>query len=93
MKVINYNDWPVFQRRTLQKFGQVTSRIGNAMGSHATKITSFVDKFCEIVKTIIPLLAAICNVGQFQFCSATNEAPIALQDAMSPAELDLNTPD
>lgn len=56
------------------------------------KITGFVDKFCEIVKTIIPLLAAICNVGQFQFCAATSDAPTAFNEAIS-ANIDLNTPD
>lgn len=75
------------------KFGKVASRVGNAMGTHATKITSFVDKFCEIVKTIIPLMAAICHVGQFQFCAATNDAPTEFQSAISPERLDLNTPD
>lgn len=75
------------------KFGKVASRVGNAMGAHATKITSFIDKFCEIVKTIIPLLAAICHVGQFQFCAATNDAPAEFQDAITPDRLDLNSPD
>lgn len=82
-----------FQRRTLLKFGKVTSRIGNVMGGHAAKITSFVEKICEIVKTIVPLMAAICHVGQFQFCAATNAAPTELQQAIAPDNLDLNTPD
>lgn len=75
------------------KFGKVASRVGNAMGAHATKITAFVDKLCEIVKTIIPLLAAICHVGEFQFCAATNNAPNDFNDAITPERLDLNSPD
>lgn len=75
------------------KFGKVASRVGNAMGAHATKITSFVDKLCEIIKTIIPLLAAICHVGQFQFCAAMDDAPTEFQSAVAPEHLDLNSPD
>lgn len=75
------------------KFGKVASRVGNAMGSRATKITAAVDKVCEFVKTIIPLLAAVCRVGQFKFCAAANEAPQQLTQALSPSSLDLNIPD
>lgn len=71
----------------------MASRVGNVMGAHAAKITTFVEKLCEIVKTIVPLMAAICHVGQFQFCAATNAAPTELQDAILPEQLDLNTPD
>lgn len=82
-----------FQRKQLMKFGQVASNVGNAMGSQATKITSAVDKVCDIVKLIIPLLAAICKVGQFKFCAATTSAPAELSEAMSPSNFDLNIPD
>lgn len=75
------------------KFGEVTSRLGNAMGSHATKITSAIDKVCEIVKTIIPLIAAVCHVGQFKFCTATSEAPGQLAEALNPVTLNLDEPD
>lgn len=63
------------------------------MGAHANKISAALDKICEVVKTVIPLLAAVCHVGQFGFCSATNEAPINLVEAMNPADLDLDSLD
>ncbi|CAH0558760.1 unnamed protein product [Brassicogethes aeneus] len=82
---------PGWMRQQLMKFGNMASRVGNAMGSHATKITAAVDKVCEIVKTIIPLLAAVCHVGQFKFCAATSGSEIS--DALNPSSLDLNIPD
>ncbi|EEZ98088.1 hypothetical protein TcasGA2_TC000501 [Tribolium castaneum] len=87
------NEKPGWMRRTLMKFGEVTSRLGNAMGAHATKITSAIDKVCEIVKTIIPLIAAVCHVGQFKFCAATSEAPGQLAEALNPVSLNLDEPD
>lgn len=72
------------------KFGEVASRVGNAMGAHATKITSAIDKVCEIVKTVIPLLAAVCHVGQFKFCAATTQAPDQLSEALNPTSLNLD---
>ncbi|XP_018568832.1 uncharacterized protein LOC108909081 [Anoplophora glabripennis] len=81
---------PGFMRKQLMKFGQAASNVGNVMGTHATKISSAVDKVCDIVKLIIPLLAAICRVGQFKFCAATTSGPAELSEAMSPSNLDLN---
>ncbi|XP_045468316.1 uncharacterized protein LOC123676462 [Harmonia axyridis] len=78
---------PGWMRRQLMNFGKAASKVGNMMGSHATKITSALDKICEIIKTVIPLLAAVCHVGQFGFCAATNEAPSDLSAAISPAML------
>ncbi|KAJ8930467.1 hypothetical protein NQ314_016726 [Rhamnusium bicolor] len=89
----NEENEPGFMRKQLMKFGQVASRVGNAMGAHATKVTSAVEKICEIVKTIIPLFAAICHVGQFKFCAATTETPDRLSEALSPDNLDLSIPD
>lgn len=70
----------------------MASKIGNSMGKHATTVTNAIDKVCEIVKTVIPLLAAVCHVGQFKFCTATEEAPINLANALAPG-MDLNIPD
>ncbi|KAG5879262.1 hypothetical protein JTB14_001707 [Gonioctena quinquepunctata] len=92
-KTENEENEPGFMRRQLMRFGEVASKVGNSMGAHATKISSAVDKVCEIVKTIIPLLAAICHVGQFKFCAATTEAPDQLAAALNPNSLDLNLPD
>ncbi|KAL3276750.1 hypothetical protein HHI36_012120 [Cryptolaemus montrouzieri] len=78
---------PGWMRRQLMNFGKVASRVGNLMGSHASKISTALDKVCEVIKTLIPLLAAICNVGQFGFCAATNDAPVQLSAAISPAML------
>ncbi|ENN78514.1 uncharacterized protein LOC109535967 [Dendroctonus ponderosae] len=84
---------PGWMRKQLLRFGQAASKVGNAMGAHANKISAALDKICEVIKTVIPLLAAVCHVGQFGFCSATNEAPIKLVEAMNPAELDLDSLD
>ncbi|XP_023014542.2 uncharacterized protein [Leptinotarsa decemlineata] len=89
----NEENEPGFMRRQLLKFGEMASKIGNTMGEHATKITSFIDKLCEIFKTVIPLLAAVCHVGQFKFCAATTDAPAQLGEALNPGSLDLNIPD
>ncbi|KAJ8966718.1 hypothetical protein NQ317_011764 [Molorchus minor] len=89
----NGENKPGWMRRQLIKFGQMASNVGNTMGTHATKITSAIDKICEVVKTVIPLLAAVCHVGQFRFCSAATEAPGQLSEAMSPSNMDLNIPD
>lgn len=71
----------------------MASNIGNAMGKHASKITSALDKICEVIKTIIPVIAAVCHVGQFKFCSAATDGPEQLSLAMNPSSLDLNIPD
>lgn len=63
------------------------------MGSHASKITQAIDKICEVIKTIIPVIAAVCHVGQFKFCTAATEGPGQLSEAMNPSSLDLNLPD
>ncbi|XP_063912230.1 uncharacterized protein LOC135129078 [Zophobas morio] len=65
---------PGWMRRQLMRFGEVASQVGNSMGAHAAKISSAIDKVCEIVKTIIPLVAAVCHVGEFKFCTATTQA-------------------
>nr|CAI5823044.1 unnamed protein product [Callosobruchus analis] len=82
---------PGFLRRQLLRFGEVASNIGNTLGSHASKITSAIDKICEVVKTVIPVIAAVCHVGQFKFCAGTTEGPEQLAQAMS--GVDLNIPD
>ncbi|RZC42520.1 uncharacterized protein BDFB_011904 [Asbolus verrucosus] len=84
---------PGWMRQQLMKFGEVASRVGNAMGSHATKITAAIDKICDVIKTIIPFLAAVCHVGQFKFCSSATQAPEQLAEAMAPASLNLDEPD
>ncbi|KAF7278237.1 uncharacterized protein LOC143190286 [Rhynchophorus ferrugineus] len=84
---------PGWMRKQLLKFGQVASKIGNVMGSHANKISQALDKICEVVKTVIPLLAAVCHVGDFGFCSATDEAPLRLSEAMNPNDLNLDSLD
>ncbi|XP_066150501.1 uncharacterized protein [Euwallacea fornicatus] len=81
---------PGWLRQLLLQFGKMASKIGNSMGGHANKITAALDKICEVVKTVIPLLAAVCHVGEFGFCAATNEAPIKLAEAMNPNNLDLD---
>lgn len=63
------------------------------MGSHANKITAALDKICEVIKTVIPLMAAVCHVGEFGFCAATDEVPIKLSEAMNPNELNLDALD
>ncbi|XP_030767628.1 uncharacterized protein LOC115891323 [Sitophilus oryzae] len=88
--ILSHNEKPGLVTKTLLKFGQVASKIGNAMGAHANKITRALDKICEVFKTVIPLLAAVCHVGQFGFCSATDEAPIRLSEAMNPNDLNLD---
>lgn len=75
------------------RFGQVASKIGNTMGGHANKITAALDKICEVIKTVIPLLAAVCHVGEFGFCAATNEAPVKLAEAMNPNDLNFDSLD
>lgn len=51
------------------------------------------EKICEVVKTIIPVVAAVCHVGQFKFCGAINEAPQELAQALAPSNIDLNIQD
>lgn len=82
----------LFQRTQLSRFGEMAGRVGNNLGKHASIVTNAVDKVCEVVKTVIPLLAAVCRVGKFKFCSATEEAPIELENALNPS-IDLNMPD
>lgn len=92
--MIHFTDFVFnFQRRTLYKFGEVVSNVGNSIGRGANKINSVVEKVCEIVKTIIPVLSAVCQVGQFKFCSATEGAPGELTQALAPKAIDLNIQD
>ncbi|GJQ74226.1 hypothetical protein Trydic_g19133 [Trypoxylus dichotomus] len=84
---------PGLMRRTLLKFGKVASNIGNTLGRHSIKVTSAIEKICEIIKTIVPVISAICGVGQFQFCSATNGVSDDLNQAIQPDPNDLNIPD
>lgn len=68
----------------------MASKVGNKMGAHATKISAALDKICEIVKTIIPVLAAVCHVGEFSFCAATNGNEISAALSPDPADLMLD---
>ncbi|KRT83790.1 hypothetical protein AMK59_4135, partial [Oryctes borbonicus] len=86
-------DDPGWMRRTLLKFGRVASNVGNTLGRHSIKVTNAIEKICEIIKTIVPVISAICGVGQFQFCSATNGVSDDLNKAIRPNPNDLNIPD
>lgn len=81
------------QRRTLIKFGKVASTVGNSLGRHSVKVTSAIEKICEIIKTIVPVISAICGVGQFEFCSSTNGVSDDLNVALKPNPNDLDIPD
>lgn len=83
----------MFQRRQLVRFGEVASKVGNTLGKHASIVTNAIEKVCEVVKTVIPLLSAVCHVGQFKFCAATEQAPDQLFNAMKPESLDLDVLD
>ncbi|CAH1954529.1 unnamed protein product [Acanthoscelides obtectus] len=82
---------PGFMKRQLMRFGELASNMENTLGGHAAKITSAIDKICEVVKTVIPVIAAVCHVGQFKFCAASTEGPEQLAQAMN--GIDLNIPD
>ncbi|XP_056630411.1 uncharacterized protein LOC130440998 [Diorhabda sublineata] len=90
---VNEEDQPGFWRKQLVRFGEVASKVGNSVGSSASSITRAIDKVCEVVKTVIPLLAAVCHVGQFKFCAATTGAPDELNTAINNGYADLNLPD
>ncbi|XP_050512344.1 uncharacterized protein LOC114338785 [Diabrotica virgifera virgifera] len=72
---LHEEDEPGYLRKQLLKFGEMASKIGNSVGSHASSITRAIDKVCEVVKTIIPVIAAVCHVGQFKFCMAEGDIP------------------
>ncbi|XP_022919587.1 uncharacterized protein [Onthophagus taurus] len=84
---------PGVLRRTLLKFGQVASNIGTTLGKHSVKVTSAIEKICEIIKTIIPVISAVCGVGQFKFCAATEGVSGDFENAMHPNPGDLNIQD
>ncbi|KAB0802287.1 hypothetical protein PPYR_04473 [Photinus pyralis] len=84
---------PGWMRRQLKKLGNMFGSIGNGLGGFTKRITGTLDKFCELVKTIIPVVAAVCHVGQFQFCGSVADAPKELAEALSPINIDLSIPD
>ncbi|KAF2903990.1 hypothetical protein ILUMI_02190 [Ignelater luminosus] len=84
---------PGWFKRQLLRFGEMTSEVGNRLGGFSSRLASALDKICEVVKTIIPVIAAVCHVGQFKFCGPINEAPQELAEALAPSNLDLNIPD
>ncbi|CAG9856478.1 unnamed protein product [Phyllotreta striolata] len=86
---------PNLMKQLLRKFGEMASKIGNSVGSGASIITNAIDKVCEVVKTVIPLLTAVCHVGQFKFCAATTGAPEGIKRAVNSGydELNLDIPD
>lgn len=83
----------MFQKRQLLRFGEMTSTVGNKLGAFSSRLARALDKICEVVKTIIPVIAAVCHVGQFEFCGPINEAPQELAEALAPNNLDLSIPD
>ncbi|XP_018327516.1 uncharacterized protein LOC108738550 [Agrilus planipennis] len=80
---------PGWMRRQLMKFGEVSTKIGNSLGGTASKLTGALDKICQVIKTVIPVIAAVCHVGKFQFCSAATEGPQELANAIAPNNFDL----
>ncbi|KAK5649798.1 hypothetical protein RI129_000827 [Pyrocoelia pectoralis] len=84
---------PGWLRRQLKRFGSMFASVGNGLGGFTKRITNTLDKFCELVKTIIPVVAAVCHVGQFEFCGSVVDAPKELADALSPTNIDLSIPD
>lgn len=75
------------------KFGELTGAVGNKLGGFTGRLAKALDKVCEVVKTIIPVVAAVCHVGQFEFCGSLNEAPQELVAALAPENLDLSALD
>lgn len=39
------------------------------MGHAGFQLSSTAEKICDLVKKILPIIAAICHVGQFKFCA------------------------
>lgn len=52
--------------------GEAASSVGSKMGGFAVKLTNAVDRICGIIKKVIPIVGAVCTVGQFQFCALDN---------------------
>ncbi|KAK4881490.1 hypothetical protein RN001_004809 [Aquatica leii] len=80
-------------KRQLMRFGNVFSSIGNKLGGFTGRVTTALDKLCEVIKTIIPVVAAVCHVGQFQFCGSVMDAPNELANALAPSSIDLSIQD
>lgn len=59
----------------MSRLGGVAGDVGNAVGRASISISTTAEKICDLVKKIIPILAAICHVGQFKFCASTGLTP------------------
>lgn len=62
----------MLQRRQLIRAGEAASRVGSGLGGYAVRLTNAVDRICKIIKKIIPIVGAVCTVGQFKFCALDN---------------------
>lgn len=52
--------------------GEAASQVGNKVGGYALRLSNAVDKICGIIKKVIPIVGAVCTVGQFKFCALDN---------------------
>ncbi|KAF5298242.1 hypothetical protein FQR65_LT09753 [Abscondita terminalis] len=84
---------PGWMKRQLMRFGNMFGTIGNKLGGFTGKVTNALDKLCQVIKTIIPVVAAVCHVGQFQFCGSVVDAPGELASALAPNNIDLSIQD
>lgn len=71
----------------------MASNVGNSLGSGTTKLNSMIEKLCQIMKMIMPVVSAVCQVGQFKFCAAAQGAPEEFVPAMTQKNINFDAVD
>ncbi|KAF5305592.1 hypothetical protein FQA39_LY01683 [Lamprigera yunnana] len=84
---------PGWMKRQLLRVGGLFGSIGNKLGGFTSRVTNALDKLCDVIKTIIPVVAAVCHVGHFQFCGSVMDAPNELAEALAPNTINLSVQD
>ncbi|XP_017780511.1 PREDICTED: uncharacterized protein LOC108565514 isoform X2 [Nicrophorus vespilloides] len=83
---------PGWMRQKLINFGEIASKVGGKLGSAGMKVTGYIESLCKMLKAIVPIVATVCHVKQFQFC-ASSDASLDLTNAIQAKDINLNIPD
>lgn len=70
----------------------MASSTTNAVGNGTLKLNRWIERICEVMKMIMPVVAAVCQAGQFKFCPSPDAAG-ELPPAISQRSIDFDAVD
>lgn len=70
----------------------MASSTTNAIGTGTLKLNNWIEKICEVMKMVMPVVAAVCQAGQFKFCPSPDGSG-ELSQSISQKSIDFDAVD